>query len=322
MSLYRTKEVNGRQIRLKKKKKYSKVAAKENRQLLLLMIPATALLLLFNYTPFLGIYMAFVDYNPNLGIWNSPFVGLENFKFFFLSKDAARIIRNTLGYSLVFLAVDLFFAVGLALLFYNLRSRRALKFYNTVVLLPRFLSWVLVAFIVYIVLSPSYGLANGILQAFGGNPVKWYSKAKYWPFILTIVHIWQSVGMNSLFYYSSLMSLDESLIEAAKLDGANKGQQIRYVILPHLVPVMVVIAILAIGKSFSGDFGLFYQVPKDVGMLYETTDIINTYVFRALQNGSFEKSTAIGLFQSLMGLIMIVITNAIVRKISPENSLY
>lgn len=306
----------------KGKQSYSKVAAKENRQLLMLMIPAIVLLLIFNYAPFIGVYMAFVDYNPNLGIFESPFVGLENFKFFFASKDAVRVIRNTVGYSLVFLMVDLFFAVGLALLLYHLHSRRGVKIYNTIVLLPRFLSWVLVAFIVYIILSPSHGLANGIIEALGGTGLKWYSKAEYWPFILVIVHIWQSVGMNSLFYYSSLMSLDESLIEAAKLDGANKWQQIRYVIIPHLIPVMVVIAILAIGKSFSGDFGLFYQVPKDVGMLYETTDIINTYVFRALQNGNFEKSTAIGLFQSLMGLILVVITNSITRKISPENSLY
>lgn len=300
----------------------NKVAAKENCQLLMLMIPATILLLIFNYAPFIGVYMAFVDYNPNLGIFDSPYVGLENFEFFFTSKDAVRVIRNTVGYSLIFLLVDLFFAVSLALLLYNLHSRRGVKIYNTIVLLPRFLSWVLVAFIVYIILSPSHGLANTIIEALGGTGLKWYSKAKYWPYILVVVHIWQSVGMNSLFYYSSLMSLDESLIEAAKLDGANKLQQIRYVIIPHLIPVMTVIAILAIGKSFSGDFGLFYQVPKDVGMLYETTDVINTYVFRALQNGSFERSTAIGLFQSLMGLILVVITNSIIRKISPENSLY
>ncbi len=306
----------------KEKKKYSKVAQKENRQLLLLMIPASILLFIFNYLPFLGIRIAFVDYNPNLGIFASEFVGLKNFQFFFKSQDAVRIIRNTLGYSLVFLLVDIFCGVGMALLLYNVRNRKALKFYNTVILLPRFLSWVLVAFIVYVVLSPTHGLANSLIELLGGKGVSWYSKAKYWPYILVIVHIWQSVGMNSLFYYSSLMSLDEGLIEAAKLDGANKWQQIRHVILPHLIPVMTVIAILAIGRSFSGDFGMFYQVPRDVGMLYPTTDIINTYVFRALQDGSFEKSTAIGLFQSVMGLIMVVTTNSIIRKISPENSLY
>lgn len=298
------------------------VKAKETRQLLLLMIPGCLLLFVFNYLPLLGTYIAFTDYNPNLGIFASEFVGFKNFEFFFKSKDAVRIIRNTLGYSLSFMVVDLIFAVGLALMFYKLTSRRGVKIYNTIVLLPRFLSWVLIAFIVYILLSPSHGLVNSIFMALGGDKIQWYTYPKYWPVIFLIVHIWQSVGINSLYYYASLMSLDESLLEAAALDGANKWQEFKHVILPHLVPTMVVIAILAIGQSFSGDFGLFYQVPKDVGSLYETTDIINTYVYRALAEGNFEKSAAIGLFQSLMGLIMVVSTNSIVRKISPEDSLY
>lgn len=302
--------------------KLSTVSARENRQLILLMIPGCLLLFVFCYLPLPGIYMAFVNYKPNQGIFGSQFVGLENFMFFFKSKDAVRIIRNTVGYSFAFLAVDLIFAVGMALMLYKLTSRGALKVYNTIILLPRFLSWVLVAFIVYIILSPTHGLANQLIKALGGDPVKWYSDYKYWPFIFVIVHIWKTVGMNSLYYYSSLMSLDESLIEAAALDGANKWQEFRYVILPHLVPTMIIIAILAIGKTFTGDFGMFYQLPKDVGALYETTDIINTYVYRALASGSFERSTAIGLFQGAMGMIMIMITNGIVRKISPENSLY
>lgn len=308
--------------RLQEEKKCSKITMKENRQLLMLMIPAAVMLFIFNYLPFVGVYLAFVDYNPNLGIFKSPFVGLENYEFFFKSKDVIRVLRNTVGYNMIFLIVDLFFAVGMALLLYNLRSRKGLKIYNTVILLPRFLSWVLISFIVYVILSPTHGLANNIVRFFGGKGLSWYSKAEYWPVILVIVHIWKSVGMNSLFYYSSLMSLDESLLEAAKLDGANKLKQIKHVIIPHLIPVMVVIAILAIGKAFDGDFGMFYQVPRDIGMLYETTDVINTYVFRALQGGSFDKSTAVGLFQSVMGLIMVVVTNGIVRKISPENSLY
>lgn len=299
-----------------------RVKDRENRQLLFLMIPGALLLLIFNYAPFLGIYMAFVDYKPNMGIYNSPFVGLKNFEFFFTSKDAVRIIRNTLGYNLIFLIVDLFFAVGVALMFYKLTSRKALKVYNTIILLPRFLSWVIVAFIAYVFLSPTHGLINSLITSLGGESVKWYTYPKYWPFILTIAHIWKTVGMNCLYYYAALMGLDESLLESASLDGANEWQKIRYIIIPHLIPTMIIIATLAIGRSFNGDFGMFYQMPKDVGALYETTDIINTYVYRALASGSMEKSTAIGLFQSLMGLIMIVITNKIVKKISPENSLY
>ena len=300
----------------------SRVARRENFNLSLMVLPGVLLFLVFNYLPMLGIVIAFKDYNPNLGIMESPWCGLDNFKFFFTSQDAARVIGNTVMYSVTFLIVDLVAGVGLALMFYNLRSRRALKFYNTVVILPRFMSAVIVAFIVYIILNPSYGIANQLIQMFGGEGVQWYMKPAYWPVILTITHVWQTVGMNSIIYYASLMGMDESLLEAAALDGANTWQLTWHVVLPHLIPVMVITTILAIGHLFSGDFGLFYQVPKDVGLLYSTTDIINTYTFRALQTGALEKSTAVGLFQSITGLLLVTGTNSIVRKISPENSLF
>lgn len=312
-------------MRVKKEQKNSassKVARRENFHLSLMVIPGVLLFLIFNYLPMAGIVIAFKDYNPNLGILESPWCGLKNFEFFFTSQDAVRVIGNTVMYSLVFLVVDLIAGVGLALMFYNLRSVRALKFYNTVVILPRFMSAVIVAFIVYIVLNPSYGIANQIITALGGSKIQWYMKPVYWPIILTITHVWQTVGMNSIIYYASLMGMDESLIEAAALDGANKWQQTWHVVIPHLIPVMVITTILAIGHLFSGDFGLFYQVPKDVGLLYSTTDIINTYTFRALQSGALEKSTAVGLFQSVTGLALVTATNALVRKISPDNSLF
>lgn len=306
----------------KKDSAASKVARRENLNLSLMVLPGVLLFLIFNYLPMMGIVIAFKDYNPNLGILDSPWCGLDNFKFFFTSQDAARVIGNTVMYSVTFLVVDLAAGVALALMFYNLSSRKALKFYNTVVILPRFMSAVIVAFIVYIVLNPSYGIANQIIQMFGADAVQWYMKPSYWPVILTITHVWQTVGMNSIIYYASLMGMDESLLEAAALDGANKWKQTWYVVIPHLIPVMVITTILAIGHLFSGDFGLFYQVPKDVGLLYSTTDIINTYTFRALQAGALEKSTAVGLFQSLTGLLLVTGTNAAVRKISPENSLF
>lgn len=300
----------------------SKVARRTNFNLTLMALPGIVLLFVFNYLPMLGIVIGFKDYNPNLGIWGSPWCGLDNFKFFFSSQDAVRVLGNTVFYSVTFIVVDLITGVGLALLFYNLRSKKALKVYNTIVILPRFMSAVLVAFIAYLLLNPSYGLLNQIIVAFGGSRIQWYMKASYWPIILTVTHVWQTVGMNSIIYYASLMGLDESLLEAAALDGANKWQQTWHVVIPHLIPVMVITTILAIGRLFSGDFGLFYQTPRDVGLLYSTTDIINTYTFRALQEGSIEKSAAVGLFQSVMGLILVVTTNGIVRKVSPENSLY
>ena len=299
-----------------------KTKIKENLQMLTMTIPGLVLVFLFCYLPMPGIAIAFKKYNPNLGIWGSAWNGLDNFKFFFTSQDAGRTIRNTVLYSVGFLIIDLFFAVGLALMFYFLRSRKALKVYNTIVIKPKFMSAVIVAFIVYAILSPSYGLLNSIIKFFGGKPIAWYSEPKYWPWILTITHIWQTVGMNSIVYYASLMSLDESLLEAAVIDGANRRQQIFHVIIPHLVPIMVITTILGMGSIFGGDFGLFYQVPKDQGLLYPTTDIISTYTYRAMLSGSLEKSAAVGLFQSVVGLIMVVTTNAIVKKISPENSLF
>ena len=311
--------------KLKTKRRSGSAASAERKEtfhLDLMSLPGVLLLVVFNYLPMIGIVIAFKDYNPNLGIWGSAWNGLDNFKFFFTSQDAARTIRNTLMYSSSFLVLDLICAVGLALMFYNLRSRRALKFYNTVVILPRFMSPVIIAFIVYIILNPAYGLLNQLIIARGGSKIPWYSNSKYWPAILTITHIWQTVGMNCIIYYASLMSLDDSLLEAARLDGANKWQETWHVVIPHLIPVMVISTILGLGSLFQGDFGLFYQVPKDVGLLYPTTDVINTYTYRALQSGSFGKSTAVSLFQSTMGCLMVLITNGIVRKVSPENSLF
>ncbi len=305
-----------------KNKKMNRVALRENFHLTLMVIPGAILFIIFCYIPMFGIILGFKDYNPNLGILGSPWAGLDNFKFFFTSQDAVRTIKNTLMYSVTFLVVDLIAGVGLALMFYNLKSNKALKFYNTVVILPKFLSMVIIAFLVYTLLNPSYGVVNNVLVSLGMEKIQWYMKPAYWPFILVMVHVWQTVGMNSIIYYASLMGLDESLIEAAGLDGANKWQQTLYVVIPHLIPVMVITTILGIGHLFSGDFGLFYQVPKDVGLLYPTTDIINTYTFRALQSGALEKSTAVGLFQSITGLILVVATNGIVRKISPENSMF
>lgn len=308
------------QEQLKRKNRWEK--RKETLSLSAMALPGILLLLVFNYLPMIGVIIGFKDYNPNLGLFDSPWVGLKNFEFYFTSEDMVRTMRNTLSYSVTFIILNLVTAVGLALMFYNLRNRKALKVYNTIVILPRFLSAVLIAFIVYILLSPTHGVMNQIIEAFGGKSIQWYLEPKYWPVILTITHIWQVVGMNSIIYYASLMSLDESLVEAAVLDGANKWQQTVHVVIPHLVPVMVISTILAIGSLFGGDFGLFYQTPKDVGVLYETTDVINTYVYRSLQDGSLEMSTAVNLFQSVAGLIMVVTTNAIVRKVSPENSLF
>ena len=311
-------------MNLKRKNGFSARSGKlqDNLQLLTLALPGALALLVFNYLPMFGIVIAFKKYNPNLGILGSKWVGLRNFEFFFRSQDCWRVMRNTIGYSVTFLVMDVVFGVLLAVLCYNLKSQKALKVYHTTIILPKFMSPVIIAYIVYALLSPASGVVNNLIAAFGGQKINWYAEYKYWPFILVVTHILQTVGMNSVVYYASLVGLDASLLEAAELDGANRVQKVWHVMVPHLTGVIVVLTILGIGNIFSGDFGLFYQVTKDQGVLYPTTDIINTYTFRALMGGSMEKSAAVGLFQSAAGCFMVVMTNLIVRRISPENSLF
>lgn len=296
---------------------------RDNAELSALMIPGIVLLLVFAYVPMLGIIIAFKDYRNNLGIFKSKWVGFQNFKFFFASQDAWRIGRNTVGYGILFIVIGLIAAVTIAILLYEVRSRKALKFYQTSMILPHFLSWVIVGYITYILLEPSMGILNKIIRFFGGEGLQWYSGPKYWIFILPIVNVWKTVGLKSIMYYAALMGIDEQLFEAAQIDGAGRFKQILYITIPSLVPLMVTLTILDVGHIIKGDFGLFYTIPRDVGLLYPTTDIIDTYVYRGLRTGSdIGITTAVGLFQSAVGLVMVIATNLVVKKISPENSLF
>ena len=296
---------------------------KDNAELSILLIPGIVLLILFAYIPMFGIIIAFKDYRNNLGIFKSKWVGLDNFKFFFSSQDAWRIGRNTVGYGLLFIVLGIIAAVLVAILLYEVKSRAALKFYQTSMILPHFLSWVIVGYITYMLLEPNLGVLNNIIRKFGGEGLQWYSEPKYWVFILPIVNLWKTVGLKTIMYYAALMGIDEQLFEAAQIDGANRFKQIIYITLPSLVPLMVILTILDVGHIIKGDFGLFYTIPRDIGLLYPTTDIIDTYVYRGLRTGDdIGMTTAVGLFQSVVGFIMVVGTNLIVKKISPENSLF
>ena len=296
---------------------------RDNAELSALMIPGIVLLLVFAYVPMLGIIIAFKDYRNNLGIFKSKWVGFQNFKFFFESQDAWRIGRNTVGYGILFIVIGLIAAVTIAILLYEVRSRKALKFYQTSMILPHFLSWVIVGYITYILLEPSMGILNKIIRFFGGEGLQLYSEPKYWVFILPIINVWKTVGLKSIMYYAALMGIDEQLFEAAQIDGAGRFKQILYITIPSLVPLMVTLTILDVGHIIKGDFGLFYTIPRDVGLLYPTTDIIDTYVYRGLRTGSdIGITTAVGLFQSAVGLVMVIATNLVVKKISPENSLF
>lgn len=289
---------------------------------MILAFGGMAFTLIFKYWPMYGIILAFKDYVPRKGIWGSEWVGFENFKYFFQSQDAARTIRNTLFYGVWFLIVEIIIGVLIALMLYYLKSKKGLKVYQTTIMLPRFLSIIIISYMTYAVLSPSYGVLNQIIEFFGGDPVKWYNESKYWPAILTVVHIWMIAGSGSLYYYGALVGIDETLFEAAEIDGANIWQKCRYIAIPHLIPVMTTLLILGIGRVFSVDMGLFYNVPMNQGTLYATTDIIGTYTYRALLTGAMERSAAVGLAQSVVGLVLVLITNGVIRKIDPDNAMF
>ncbi len=313
-------------IKIRKKNKprtISKLHRKDNIALWLMILPGLIITIMFNYVPLYGLVIAFKDFVPIKGIEGSDWCGFENFEMFFTTLDAMRTVRNTIFYSLIFIVVDVVFALALAIMLFNLTHRGAMKTYQTIIILPRFMSFVLIAYIVEGLLSNS-GVINSALVSMGilDEPILFYQEPKYWPVILTITHIWKSMGMNSIMYLAALSSMDTGLIEAATLDGANRWQIVRNVYIPHLTPIVTVCLILAVGKIFNGDFGLFYSVPKDTGALYETTDIIATYVYRGLTNNNMGVSTAIGLVQSVCGCIAVILSNLAVRKIDPDSALF
>lgn len=300
-----------------------KAHKKQNLQLMTLALPAILLLTVFNYWPMFGIVLAFKDYKVPKGIWGSPWAGFKNFQFFLQSQDAFRVIRNTLCLNLMFIVAGILFGVIFALIMFEVKKKRHVKVYQTISIIPSFISWVAVGYIVYSLLDPTKGLVNQILMAMGKEGIAWYSEPKYWPVILLISKTWQSVGLGSIIYYAALMGVDQELFEAADIDGAGKLQKTWYVSLPQIVPIIIVMGILEVGKIFRADFGLFYNVTRDVGALYSTTDVIDTYVFRALiQQGNIGMSSAVGLIQSVVCFFTLMATNLIVKKISPENSLF
>lgn len=305
-----------------KKQKISPKAYRESISMGLLALPGVVYLIIFNYIPLAGLVIAFKNFKPLKGIWGSDWIGFKNFEFFFTSQDAVRTIRNTLLYNTAWLIIGTCCSVGLALMFYHVKNRKALKFYNTVMLMPKFLSAVILSFVAEMFLSYRFGYINQVITAAGGTAVDWYTKVGAWPIILTVVQVWGTVGVSSMIYYAALMSMDEGLLDAAKIDGANKVKRIWHVMIPHLIPIIVVQNIINIGHLFSSGLDLFYQVPKNVGVLYPTTDVINTYTFRALLDGNLARSAAIGFFQSVAGFILVVVTNAIIRKVSPENKIF
>jgi putative aldouronate transport system permease protein len=290
----------------------------------MLLVPGVLYLLLNNYLPMFGIVIAFKDINYAKGIFGSEWVGFKNFEFLFATKDAWLITRNTVLYNAVFIVLHAVVPVAFAIALNELRLRLLARTYQSIMFLPHFLSMIVVSYLGYALLSGEYGFLNkAVLEPLGLNPISWYSEAKYWPFILPIVNIWKHVGYYSIIYLAAIIGIDQEYYEAAHIDGASKWQQITRITIPLLRPVIIVMTLLQIGKIFNADFGLFYQVPLDSGALYPTTQVIDTYVYRALLNlGDIGMSASAGLYQAFVGFVLVLATNYAVRKIDKESALF
>ncbi len=299
----------------------------KHRAHVIMCLPAFILLLMFAYIPIVGLTMAFRDYDMAKGIWNSPWNNFENFKFLITSGSIfLRMTRNTLMYYAIFTIVGTSLNIILAISIDQFVFKKLGKVYQSIMIIPVFISYAAVTFIVSAFFrsgSANNGIINNIIQALGGENIGFYTNSKYWPGILTGVKIWNSVGYGSVLYMSVLAGIDTELYEAAQIDGAGKWKQIIHITLPSLVPMITIMLLLSVGGIMRSDTGLFYQVTRNSGILHETTQVIDSYILNSLSTVSnFGFTTAASLYQSVVGLVMILAANGIVRKAAPDNALF
>ena len=289
-----------------------------------MMLPGLLYFLINNYLPMPGIILAFKKVNWRLGIFGSKWNGLKNFTFLLSSGQLATIVRNTVLYNLAFIVIGTVLAIAVAILLNEVRSKAANRIFQTLILLPYLMSMVVVSYLAYAFLSVETGYVNNaILPALGMEPIRFYQEPGYWPFILILINTWKGIGFTSVVYLAAVVGISEDLFEAARVDGASKFQQIFKITLPCLKPTIITMFILSISKIFFSDFGLFYQVPKNSGILYPVTQTIATYVYNALMNQNNPgMSAAAGLFQSVVGCVLVVLSNALIRKVSREDALF
>ena len=301
---------------------------RENFIFLLMVLPGAAWLILFFYIPVFGNIVAFKDYHITGegfidSVMKSKWVGFDNFKFLFSSKDAYIITRNTVLYNLGFIFLGLIVSVGIAIIFSELRSKRVVKVLQTSMLFPYFLSWVIISFFTDAFLNVDKGLVNHILTSFGMKAINFYSELWIWPALLLFLGIWKGFGYSSVMYYATIMGIDPTYYEAATVDGASKWQRIRKITIPQLSSLITVLTILAVGNIFRADFGLFYQIPHNAGALYSVTNVIDVYVYNGLtKSGDIGMTAAAGLYQSVVGLVLVLISNIIARRIDKNAALF
>lgn len=304
--------------------KKKKIRWKQYLPIYLLALPGILYMICNNYLPMFGIVIAFKKLNFAKGILASPWCGLKNFEFLFKSSTAFTMIRNTICYNVLWLILGHVLAIASAILLNEITNRFRARFYQSVILLPYLMSWVVVSYLVFAFLSADTGMFNNsILKPLGIAPVNWYSESKYWPFILTFVNHWKNNGYTMIVYFASIVGISQDYYEAAMLDGATKWQQIKHITIPQLVPTIITLMILSVGRIFASDFGLFYQIPRNTGALYNATQTIDVYVYNALmQRSDYGMASAASVFQSIVGFLMVMVTNAIVRKVSRENAMF
>ena len=290
---------------------------------LLMLLPAVVYTLVFSYYPMSGIVMAFKKYNYAGGIWKSPWNGIENFKFFFKSGQAFTVTRNTVLYNILFIIVGTFTQIAVAVFLTEIHGKKFRKVSQSMMFLPYFISWVIVGVMAFNIFSSDYGFLNRIITALGGQKIAFYTTPKMWPFILLFFNIWKGVGYGSVMYLAAIMGIDTSIYEAASIDGANVFQRIFNVTIPSIMPTVVILFLMSIGGIFKGNFDMFYNLVGSNGLLYDYTDVIDTLTFRALiSSNDFGMSAAIGLFQSVLCLITVLIANKLVSVYDKDYSLF
>lgn len=303
---------------------HKKVRFQRQIPLYIMTIPGLIYLLLNNYLPMFGIFIAFKNIDYSKGIWGSDWVGFSNFTYLFTTGSAWRITRNTLLYNIVFIIIGTITGIAVGIFLSDIRGKIKPRIYQTLILLPYLFSWVIIAYIGFAFMSGDSGwLNNSLLPALGLQPVQWYSEPYVWPFILTFVHIWKGIGYSSIIYLSTIVGIDKSFYEAALIDGATKWQQITRITLPLLKSTIIMLVIMSIGRIFYSDFGLFYQVPMNSGAIYSTTQTIDTYVYHGLMElNDISMSSAASVYQSIVGFILVLAANAVVRKVSADDALF
>ncbi|TCM97802.1 putative aldouronate transport system permease protein [Paenibacillus sp. BK033] len=317
-----TEVVMAEEKQISAKKKVMKL--RKYMPLMLMTLPGILYLIINNYLPMFGIVIAFKDVNFSKGILGSEWIGFKNFEYLFKTSDAFIITRNTILYNTAFIIINLIVAVGIAILLNEIRNRFLSRFYQSIILLPHLISMVIVSYLVFALLSAETGFMNKtILPMLGLNEISWYTESQYWPFILTVINVWKSAGFLCVVYLAAIIGIDQEYFEAATLDGASKWKQISMITIPLIMPVITMMTLLAIGRIFYSDFGLFYQVPLNAGALNSTTNVIDTYVYRGLmQLGDIGMSSAAGVYQSIVGFVLVLISNYVVRKINSDNALF